>query len=102
MAKVASAIISFGCAAIGGWPIVGQFHFRHTVLSGRCEENEREAANFAVETADFFQPNQFEKCDRCVRVRHADHRVEIFRRHVRSVHGAVCIRPQWVRADNGP
>ena len=97
MAKVAPAIISFGCAAIGGGPIMRQFHLRHTILSGRREENEREAASFAVETADFFKPNQFEKRDRCIRVRHADHRVEIFRRHIRSVHGAVCIS-----ADNGP
>ena len=71
-------------AVLLGVPVVGQFDLRR-VVAGRGQEHQREAALRIVVTAHFAQAERVAvEAQRLVEVGHADHRVQVFHRDIRS------------------
>ena len=58
-------------------PVIGKLHLR-CFIAGSCQKDEREAARLALKALEFIQPDQLEKRDSRIGIRHADHCVEIF------------------------
>ena len=77
VSKIAAASVGFGWAAVFRGPIVSELDFSEAFLTGGGEEDEREAALFAAEPADFVKADQGEELHCCFRVGDADHGVEI-------------------------
>jgi hypothetical protein len=70
MAEIAALAIA------GLVPVMGELDLR-LLVARRGEEGEREPARLAVHPADLLQPEHGEEADRRLRVRDADHRVQI-------------------------